>query len=110
MSSCLWSPPAGLPETKLLTRRIGSLAAIVLLLAACSAAASRPAGAACSSNGDCGSGLSCLGLAMFSDAGCTSAGMACSKACQSDGDCASLGPGFKCFAGCAGASSCGATL
>ncbi len=84
---------------------IGLLAAVA---AACSSTSSQPAGATCSSNSECASG-ECLDLAVVSDGGCTSVGKACSKTCLTDTDCASLGPKFKCFDGCAGTKSCGAT-
>ena len=76
---------------------------------ACSSASLRPAGSGCSVDGDCAAGLSCLGIANFSDAGCTSIAKACSKVCRVDGDCTAVGAKFKCFAGCDATSTCGQT-
>lgn len=76
---------------------------LLVLSPACSSSSSQGAAStACTSNSDCNSGLSCIGLATYNDAGCTESGKACSKTCTSDSDCASLGTGFKCVAGCPG--------
>jgi hypothetical protein len=81
----------------------------LLAAAACSSSTSgKPASATCSSGSECTSG-ECLDLAVVGDGGCSSVGKACSKTCLTDPDCASLGPKFKCFDGCAGTKSCGAT-
>ncbi len=76
-----------------------------------SSSSTRAAGEGCSSSSDCGAGLSCLSLAVTPLGGvCSSPGMACSKSCNNtDADCASLGPKFKCFAGCDASFYCGAT-
>jgi hypothetical protein len=68
-----------------------------------------PAGSGCSSDSDCAAGLSCLGVGLFSDAGCSSVARACSKPCRVDGDCAAVGPKFRCFADCGGRNTCGQT-
>ena len=68
-----------------------------------------PAAAACSDDGQCHTGLKCLGLGQFNDGGCTEQGKACSTACAVDADCSALGTGFKCFAACGGAKNCGKT-
>ncbi len=86
-------------------------ALLLLWLAACSSSSSPGAASTgCKTSSDCGSGLSCIGFATFSDAGCTQGQKACSKTCSSDTDCASLGANYKCFSGCPGSPMfCGAT-
>jgi hypothetical protein len=88
---------------------VASSACLSSLGIGCSSNALRPAGTSCSGDGDCAAGLSCLGLATFSDAGCSTTANACSKECHVDGDCAAVGPTFKCFAGCGNVSICGQT-
>jgi hypothetical protein len=97
-------------------RRTATLLAVTLstlstlaLATACSSNSLRPAGQSCSSDGDCAAGLTCLGLGMFSDAGCMTVVKACSKHCQTDTDCTSVGPKFKCFGDCSGTNTCGQT-
>jgi hypothetical protein len=80
------------------------------LVAACGGSPLRPAGTTCSTDGECAAGLSCLSLAMISDAGCTALATTCSKACQVDGDCVAVGPKFKCFASCGATNACGQTM
>lgn len=75
----------------------------------CSGSSLRPAGTSCSTDGDCAAGLVCLGLGMFTEAGCTSTAKACTKSCLMDSDCVSVGPKFKCFADCSGSNTCGQT-
>ena len=83
---------------------------IALAVACSSPTASKPASAECASSGECASGLACLTLATFAaDGGCGAGPQICSKTCTVDGDCASLGAKFKCFAGCNGPGTCGAT-
>jgi len=66
-------------------------------------------GRACTSDAECGAGLSCVGFGDFTDAGCTTPARACSKQCAIDADCASLGGTYRCFLACDGTGSCGAT-
>jgi len=80
------------------------------LVAACGGSSLRPAGTSCSTDGDCAAGLSCLSLAMISDAGCTAVATTCSKACHVDDDCVAVGPKFKCFASCGATNACGQTM
>ena len=81
----------------------------VLGAVACSSTSNtKEASATCTANSECASG-ECLDFAIVNDGGCTSVGKACSKTCLADPDCATLGPKFKCFAGCGAAKSCGAT-
>lgn len=94
------------------TRQLSPLALVVLIvLPACgSSAAPGAASTGCKTNTDCGSGLSCIGFATFTDAGCTESTKACSKTCTSDTDCTSLGAKYKCFSSCPGSPKfCGAT-
>lgn len=80
-----------------------------LVVIACSSNSLHPAGTACTSDSECAAGLTCVGLGAFTDAGCTTAAMACSKSCTLDTDCAALGSTYKCFAACDGSHSCEAT-
>ena len=89
--------------------RIIALGLPLLVAMACSSNSLRPAGTACNSDSDCAAGLTCVGLGAFTDAGCTTAAMACSKPCTLDTDCAALGSSYKCFAACDGTRSCEAT-
>ena len=67
-----------------------------------------PAGAVCTADSACDTGLSCLDLAQSSGSTCTVVGKVCSIVCKYDPDCASLGTSFKCFNGCSGATNfCG---
>jgi hypothetical protein len=90
-------------------RAAGALFLVWLPIVACSSAALKPAGTACTSDNQCAAGLSCLPLGAFTEAGCTPAASACSKSCNVDTDCSPLGASFKCFAACNGSLSCGAT-
>jgi hypothetical protein len=67
------------------------------------------AGAACSADGDCAAGLSCLSIATASGSACTTQASICSKPCKADGDCVAVGPRFKCFAACGATGACGLT-
>lgn len=76
---------------------------------ACASSTNKAAGTVCTNDSECASGA-CLGLSVFSDAGCEVVGKSCSQACKQDSDCASLGTNFKCFDSCnGGTSTCGAT-
>lgn len=77
-----------------------------LVAPSCGDRALAPAGAVCSSDGDCAAGLACLGVARLSDAGCARLAQLCSKACRSDRDCVAVGEKFQCFADCDGTSTC----
>jgi len=81
---------------------------LLFALVACGTS-SLPAGAECHDTSECDPDLSCLDLAQFAGSACTVVGKACSKTCTGDAGCASLGTGFKCFAGCGSAMTCGAT-
>jgi hypothetical protein len=85
------------------------LSVFLLSTLACGATPLKEAGRACTADSDCAAGLSCLGIGSLSDAGCTPVIKACSHVCAADSDCVPLGSSFKCFNGCNGTSSCGAT-
>ena len=86
------------------------LLALLIPFAACGSPALRSAGTQCSSDSECGAGLSCLGAGAFTDAGCTTLAKSCSKACAVNSDCASLGARFTCLVACDGTRACGATF
>jgi hypothetical protein len=82
-----------------------------LITLACSAGGGLlPAGTSCSSDGDCGIGLSCLLIRVQADGGstCSSLVAACSKACQTENDCEAVGTAFHCFL-CDGTGVCAQT-
>ena len=79
-----------------------------LSLFGCGSGPLRPEGTLCSSDAECGAGLSCVGFGAFSDAGCTTMVKACSTQCTLDADCVALGATYKCFLACDGTRSCGA--
>lgn len=89
-------------------RFVAVLVAVIPLFG-CSDGPLRPEGTLCTSDAECGAGLSCVGFGAFSDAGCTTMVKACSKQCTLDADCVSLGATYKCFLACDGTRSCGAT-
>jgi len=91
------------------TARVSLAPFLFPALLACGSTPLRSEGTACSTDSDCGAGLSCVGFGAFSDAGCTTSAKACSRACAIDADCAPLGPAYKCFLACDGSGSCGAT-
>jgi hypothetical protein len=88
-----------------------SMGVCLLVLGALHACGSslQPAGTGCASDGECGAGLTCLGLATLSDAGCSTEARTCSKVCRGDSDCLAVGANFKCFASCEGTGTCGRT-
>jgi hypothetical protein len=83
--------------------------ALLIPLLACSSPPLRSAGTLCTSDSDCGAGLSCLAPGVFTDAGCTTLAESCSKPCAIDSDCVSLGTHFMCLIACDGTRACGAT-
>jgi hypothetical protein len=83
---------------------------LLIPFAACGSTALRSAGTLCSSDPECGAGLSCLGLGTFTDAGCTTLAKSCSKPCAQNSDCTSLGSRFMCLVACDGTRACGATF
>jgi len=89
---------------------VAPLLAGALALACSAGGGLLPAGTSCSSDGDCGLGLSCLLISVQIDGGssCSSLVAACSKSCQTQNDCAAVGTGFHCFV-CDGTGVCALT-
>lgn len=81
---------------------------LLIALASCGTS-SLPAGAECHATSECDTGLDCLDLAQFAGSACTVIAKTCSKTCTGDPGCADLGAGYKCFAGCGSAMTCGPT-
>jgi len=83
------------------------VAVTVLLVAACdSGSVPDFAGTACTTSGDCGSGLQCLQYEVPGEGGCKSLGLTCVQPCQSNTDCASNGSGYACYAACGTQTIC----
>jgi hypothetical protein len=82
--------------------------ALLALLAACGDSSPLPPGAACTTDTECQSGLSCLDVAQINGSTCTVVGKSCTITCQGDNICTTqLGLGFQCFAGCGADKTCG---
>jgi hypothetical protein len=64
------------------------------------------AGVACSTSGDCSSGLSCLQYLVPGEAGCTSLGLTCVQPCQTSADCGGASSGYACYAACGTTTIC----
>jgi len=81
----------------------------ILLLLAITACGTTPLppSAVCEQTDECEDGLACLEIGQTNGGSCMVVGKVCSITCTDDTHCMTLGPNFRCFAGCGAEKVCG---